>query len=199
MSTSTIAENSGPCPARSALPSASSDAMPPSEAPIAIGRLPARCASVARDRGRVGGEIRERVMAAGDPFAVAMPALIERVGRGTRARELLGGAPPGMARLPAAVQQQHRLALLAIHIGHQPVAGGARKHRGRGLQMLHGRSCRNLIALGLEHLVADRDHVIAVRNVEPAPVRHQRGKLVRRAGDVVLGADRDQRRARGCS
>ena len=131
MSTSTIAEKIGPLPARAAFPSASSEAMPPSEAPITIGRARAlreRC----RDRGGVVGKIGERIGAVGDPFAVAVAALIERVGHRARARQLLGGAPPGVARLPAAMQQQHRLALLAIDVRHQPIAGGAREHRGRG-------------------------------------------------------------------
>ena len=104
-----------------------------------------------------------------------------------------------MTRLPAAMQQQHRLAGIAEDVGDQPVAGGAFEHRGRGLQMLHGRSLQEFERGRLEHLVADRDHVVAARDVEPAPVRNQRGELVRRAGDVVLGADRDQgRRADAC-
>ena len=55
-----------------------------------------------------------------DPFAVAVAALVERVGERARAREMLGGAAPGVARLPAAVQQQHRLAGVAEDVGDQP-------------------------------------------------------------------------------
>ena len=46
----------------------------------------------------------------------------------------------------------------------------------------------------LEHLVADREHVVAVRDRQRLGVRHQRGQLLGRARDRVLGADRDQRR-----
>ena len=96
-----------------------------------------------------------------------MAALIERVGGGAGAREMLGGAAPGMAGLSAAMQQQHRLAGIAEHIGDQPVAGGAGEHRGCGLQMPHGAVLRGMSSTpALNTLVADRDHVVAARDVE---------------------------------
>jgi len=70
------------------------------------------------NRGRIRGEVRECIMPVRDPLAVAMTALIERVGGRARAPEMLGGAAPRMARLPAAMQQQHRLAGFAIHVRH---------------------------------------------------------------------------------
>src|SRR5437764_10415061 len=106
----------------------------------------------ARDGGGIPGEVRERIMAVGDPFAVAMATLVERVCGRAGAAEMLGGAPPGVARLAAAMQQKHRLSAVAIDIGHQPVAGGALEHCGSGLEMLHGRSCKNLTALALNTL-----------------------------------------------
>ena len=48
---------------------------------------------------------------------------------------------------------------------------------------------------GFEDLVADGQHVIAVRDVERAGARNQCGQFLRAAGNVVIGADRDQRRA----
>jgi hypothetical protein len=59
-----------------------------------------------------------------------MSALVEREGLRAGARQMLGGACPGMARLPAAVQQQHRLARIAVHIGYERIAGCALEHRG---------------------------------------------------------------------
>ena len=46
----------------------------------------------------------------------------------------------------------------------------------------------------LEHLVADRQHVVAVGDIESARAGNERGQFVRAAGDLVLGADRDQHR-----
>ena len=128
--------------------------MPPSDAPIAIGRLPLRCSQCRGDRRRVRGKIREGVIAARDPLAVAVAALVERISHRARTRQMLGGSPPGVARLSAAMQQHHRLARIAIDVGDQPVAGGAGEYRGRGLKMFHGcknfwTTCRNLIASAL--------------------------------------------------
>src|SRR4029079_2016947 len=47
-----------------------------------------------------------------------------------------------------------------------------------------------------EHPVTHRLHVVAPRNVERPPLRQQRRKVLRRARDVVLAADRDQHRHR---
>src|SRR5829696_79448 len=46
----------------------------------------------------------------------------------------------------------------------------------------------------LMHLVADGHVVVAPGNVEGARVRHEGGELVRRSGDPVRGADRDEGR-----
>ena len=62
--------------------------------------------------------------------------------------------------------------------------------------MLHATLFQERQHARLVDAVADRDHVIAPGDVEPAPVRKQRRELMRRAGDVVPGAGRDQGRRR---
>ena len=123
-----------------------------------------------------------------------MAALVERVGGRAGAREMLGGAAPGMAGLPAAMQQQHRLAGVAIDVGDEPVAGGTGEHRGCGLQMLHGRLFRNSSTPALNTRSPTATMWSRFGNVERLAVRKQRREPGRRSGDVVLGAGRDQHR-----
>ena len=92
------------------------------------------------DRRDVGGEIVERISAVGDPFRVAVAALVDRVGDHAGARDLDRGPAPGMARLPAAVEQQHRPAVIAEHVGGEPIARRAAKGLVQGR---HDNSCKN--------------------------------------------------------
>src|ERR1700731_3423279 len=46
----------------------------------------------------------------------------------------------------------------------------------------------------LEHLVADRGHMVAPGNLERPAGRQQARQLRRRAADHILGSERDQRR-----
>ena len=112
--------------------------MPPSEAPIAIGRFAAASVNVARPP-RHRRRIRERVVPVVTHSLSPWPRR-SSVRRCAGAREMLGGAAPGVAGLPAAMEQQHGLSGIAIDVGDQPVAGGTCENRGCGLQVFHGRS-----------------------------------------------------------
>ncbi len=110
-------------------------------------------------------------------------------------RDQLAGLAPGVAGLAAAVQQQHRRPLLAVDVAGQRVAGRAVEHRGGGRDRArHALLLEEFQHAGLEHLVADREHVVAVRDRQRLRVRHERGQFLGRARRSVLGADRDQRR-----
>ena len=85
-------------------------------------------------------EMRKAVAAARRPIGIAVPALIERIGDMPRARDRFRRGAPGMPRLPAAMQQKNRRALVAEHIGDEFVAVRAGEGRGCGSKMLgHGR------------------------------------------------------------
>ena len=102
-----------------------------------------------RDGRCIVREVRKAVVPVRDPFTVAMTALIDRVSQRTGAREMFGGAPPGMTRLSAAVQKHHRRPVIAEHIRNQRIASRSLEHRGRGLKVLHDRSLRNARAPAL--------------------------------------------------
>ena len=107
--------------------------MPPSDAPIAIGGYAAALrAAPRRPRPRPRRNPRS-VTAVRDPFAVAMAALVERIGHRAGAGEMLGGVAPGVAGLPAAMQQQHRPA--GRHRRPRPAGCRRRReHARRGLE-----------------------------------------------------------------
>ena len=99
--------------------------MPPREAPTATGREPVRLASWSGQRPRVSGEIGKRVGAVGNPFAVAMAALVDRVGDAAKLGDHLIGLAPGVAPLPAAVEQEDRRGLLPRGVADELLSGGA--------------------------------------------------------------------------
>ena len=139
--------------------------MPPSEAPRDDGRAAARGSvrRTARASAAKSGTDRRRR----HPVGIAVTALVERVGGAGRPRDVSRGLAPGVAGLAAAVQQQHRVAAFAIDVGGKLVAVRAGEGRGgRRDVSRHGRSLRKCQHAGLEHLVADREHVVAAGNVE---------------------------------
>lgn len=85
-----------------------------------------------RNVGCIGGVIRELVRAARDPFGIAMPPLIERIGFVALSRNLFRRRPPGMARLAAAMQQQHGGAAASEDIGNELVTSSARENGAGG-------------------------------------------------------------------
>src|SRR5262245_60839174 len=118
-----------------------------------------------------------------------------------------------MARLAAAVQEQHRRPALAEHVGYQAVTGSAGEDRGPRFDGRHGCFANWTDGMDatrvrwtswtlreevedarLEHLVANREHVIAARDVESARTGNYVRKFLRRTTDRILGADRDQHR-----
>ncbi len=80
-----------------------------------------------------------------------MAALVERIGGPAGARQPLGGFPPGMPRLAAAVEQQHRACALAEHIGDETVARSAGEDRFGG-RAGHGLRSRNSSTVALNTL-----------------------------------------------
>ena len=106
--------------------------MPPSEAPTTAGRTPLRSARVSASTRASAAKSRVLIGAVGDPFGIAVAALIDGVGDAAHARDQIAGFLPGVAGLAAAVQQQHRRPLLAIDVADQRVAGRALEHRGGG-------------------------------------------------------------------
>ena len=66
--------------------------MPPSEAPIAIGRLPVRCGSVRATAAASSAKSAKRIVPSATHSRVAVAALVERIGGRARTREMLGGA-----------------------------------------------------------------------------------------------------------
>ena len=89
---------------------------------------------LAAERHGVTAEICEAVMAASDPFAVAMAALVDADGGEAAFGEPPGRRPPGMAGLAAAMEEQRHLRTLAIEIGREAVPGMAEEGRLAGLQ-----------------------------------------------------------------
>ena len=143
---------------------------------------------------RVGGEIRVLIGAVGDPFGIAVAALIDRVGDAAHARDQIAGFLPGVAGLAAAVQQQHRRPLLAIDVARQRVAGRALEHRGgRRDRTRHACSWRNCSTPALNTL-SPTASMWSRPGIGAPGVRHDRSQFLGRACDRILGADRDQRR-----
>ena len=94
---------------------------------MATGRVPDAPRQFAGHRLHISREIERRIGAVGDPFGIAMPALIDGVGGPAGAGERFGGGAPGMAGLAAAMQQQYGRALVAEHVGCELVAGCCRE------------------------------------------------------------------------
>ena len=110
----------------------------------------------------VGGEIAVLIGAVRDPFGIAVAALIDRIGDAAQPRDQIAGLLPGMAGLAAAMQQQHRRPLLAVDVAGERVAGRALEHRrGRRDRARHAFAVKKFEHARLEHLVADREHVVA--------------------------------------
>jgi hypothetical protein len=97
-----------------------------------------------RDLHRVVGKIEHAVGAVGDPLGIAMAALVDGESGPPGFCQRLGGSGKRMPRLPAAMQQDRRPLALAVAVGDELVAGGARESfRLRCTIEHHGLCCKN--------------------------------------------------------
>jgi hypothetical protein len=78
-----------------------------------------------RHRGGIGGVVGKSIGAVGDPFAVAMPALIDRDDRPALIRDPMRRLRPSMPRLPAAMEEERGARAMADLVRDEPIAGGA--------------------------------------------------------------------------
>src|SRR5262249_33697021 len=96
-------------------------------------------------------------------------------------------SPPPSEFGPATLAQSVRATIKPV-----PAIWGMPPRPGRGVNSRP--DCEKIQQSLFEHLVADRKHVIAARNLELLCARNECSELLRRAGDEVLAADRDQHR-----
>ena len=125
-----------------------------------------------------------------------MAALVDGVGGHAGPRQISAVRRQAWRVWPPPCSSATDVAAVAEHVGDEPVAVGAGERMSvRGCNVAgHGRSLQEFQHACLVDAVADREHVVAVRDFEHLRAGNDLGQFMRRSGDGIARADRDQQR-----